>query len=158
MTDATSTELETFEGGTADSDIQAAIQQLRSNVPALYSSLPADSFEDKARTLSLLTDSKPLRDNLDTPISLAHVIVQEAEMPDEKGTLHKQPRILLIDTDDNAYHCISRVVFRDLQNILGIAGHPSTWEKPLTVKASRDGSGQRMFLTLSVVFTKSAKK
>lgn len=135
-----------------DNDVADAIAQLQEGRTALYSSIKGDDQGTRRTVLKAVMSSKAIADNLDKPFKLNHVIVQPTEMLNEStGVYETQPRVILLDEKGTAYHAISKVIFRDIENILAILGEPTSWDGPLDVKVVREGSGNRKFFRLELV-------
>lgn len=138
-----------------DNSIGDAIEQLKSGVAPMFSSIEAKTEDDKLSIFDAVMGSLPLAEHLGTVIDVQNIIVQPVEMADETtGEFSTQPRVILITDKGVAYHAISKVLFRDIQNVLGIIGHPREWSKPLSIQVVREGTGTRKFFTLK----RAAKK
>ena len=121
--------LDTDNSGSA---IAQEIRNLATNNVAFFSTITGTSFEDRVATIEAMTNSEPIKQNLDKTINLVNVIVQSVPMVDQTtGEIQDQPRIVLLDANGSAYHAISGGLWRSVQNILGILPHPSTWPAPL---------------------------
>jgi len=115
-----------------DSAVAQEIRNLATNNVAFYSTIVGDKFEDRVATIEAMTNSLPIKENINKTINLVNVIVQSVPMADQvTGEIKDQPRIILLDADGTAYHAISGGLWRSVQNILGILPHPSTWPAPL---------------------------
>ena len=127
------------------------IANLEQGSMEMFSSIKADTFKGKLESLAAITSSTPISENLNKVIKLKHVVVQKVEMPEEKtGELKPQPRIILIDEAGKAYHAISNPLYRDVKNILMMAGHPNDWEFAVPVKIEQAGTGTRKYFTLKL--------
>ena len=119
----------------------------------IFSTVNASTMEGKAAVYKALNDATPLRDVVGETLSVRDIIVQRVEVETDEGDVVEQPRTSLITSDGAAYSATSNGVFSAVKNILGIFGHPSTWESPLKVvveeKATRRNAMYR-YLTLSL--------
>ena len=119
----------------------------------IFSTVDAKTMEGKAAVYKALNDATPLRDVVGEALSVKDIIVQRVEVETDEGDVVEQPRTSLITSDGAAYSATSNGVFSAVKNILGIFGHPSTWESPLKVvveeKATRRNAMYR-YLTLSL--------
>lgn len=136
----------------SDSGITEAIAALKAGKSAMYSSIKGTSFEARKSVLNAVMGSVAIAENLGKTIDIQDIIVQKVEMLNERsGELEPQPRILLIDKSGTAYHAISAVLFRDIQNVLAILGDPSEWKAPLKASVVKRGTGTRQFFTMELV-------
>jgi hypothetical protein len=119
----------------------------------IFSTVNASTMEGKVAVYKALNDATPLRDVVGETLSVKDVIVQRVEVETDEGDVVEQPRTSLITSDGAAYSATSNGVFSAVKNILGIFGHPSTWESPLKVvveeKTTRRNAMYR-YLTLSL--------
>lgn len=119
----------------------------------IFSTVDADTMEGKATVYKALNDATPLRDLVGETLTLKDVIVQRVEVETEEGDVVEQPRTSLITTSGDVYSATSNGIFSAVRNIIGIFGHPSTWEAPLKVvveeKPARRNAMYR-YLTLSL--------
>jgi hypothetical protein len=119
----------------------------------MFSTVDAKTMEGKAAVYNALNDATPLRDVVGETLSVKDIIVQRVEVETDEGDVVEQPRTSLITSDGEAYSATSNGIFSAVKNILGIFGHPSTWESPLKVvveeKATRRNAMYR-YLTLSL--------
>ena len=145
-------EVDVYAGSATESAVQA-LSAGRSNV---FSTIKGDDFESKAALYNATTDSKPLAENLNKPITIANIVVQVIDIADENtGEVSTVPRTILVDADGTAYHAISSGIFKSVENLLGIFGaDPTKWGGKVTVKAIREGSGTRQYFTLAPVLGK----
>lgn len=148
-------ELAVIEDATAQSvdSLAGKLASLKSgNAGGVLSTLTGTDHKTKIATLSAINNSVPLADNLGKTITVANIIVQPLEMEDEATKqMLAVPRVILIQPDGKAFHAISGVLFRDVQDWFGILGHPSEWEEPLSVKVVQEGTGNRKYFTAKVV-------
>lgn len=127
------------------------IADLRSGgTGGILSTIEGEGFEAKLAALEAINNSKPIAENLNKVIKVANIIVQPIVMQDEKtGEERAQPRVILIEADGTAYHAISGVLFRDVNDWFALLGQPSEWPEGFTlpVKVVRQGSGTSQFFT-----------
>lgn len=132
-----------------------AIERMAAGRSTVMSTVTGDSFADRLTVYNAINNSVPLADNLNKTIEVADFVIQPIDLADEEtGEVRSVARTVIIATDGTAYHAISAVVFRDVQNIIGILGKPGSWDEPLKVKTVRNGSGTRKFMTLVPVIGK----
>ena len=119
----------------------------------IFSTVNAQTMEGKAAVFNALNGATPLRDVVGEILSVKDIIVQRVEVETDEGDVVEQPRTSLITSDGVAYSATSNGIFSAVKNILGVFGHPSTWEAPLKVvveeKATRRNAMYR-YLTLSL--------
>lgn len=134
MTESVSTAVDVLDTNNEGSAVSKEIQNLASGKVAFYSTLTGNDFATKVATVEAMTNSIPVKENLNKTINVANIIVQGIPMVDTAtGELQDQARIILLDADGTAYHAISGGLWRSVQNILGVVGHPSTWPAPLPI-------------------------
>lgn len=138
----------------ADSmDVSSAIESINSGNVAVASSFTGDDFETRKGIMKAMSSSEPVADHLDKEIKLANYVIHAVEMPDENtGELREVARVILIDDKGKAYHAISGAMFKRLETIVGIVGHPENWDSPISVKVTqRKGNGPNKFYDLALV-------
>lgn len=145
--------------GAANDTLRGELTNLNTggSVSGFYSSMKSETFADRIKVSTALSSSAPIADTiLARPINLTHVIIQAADMTNEQtGEAQVVPRVVLITEDGKAYHGISGPLYRDVTNLLGIAGDPARWPEPVTVQVTREGGGTRKYFTLAVLGLKS---
>lgn len=144
-----SAELDTI----SDNGIAAAIAGLQSGRDAdMYHTFTGNDQDTMLQVFAAMSDSQPVADNLNKPITLANVIVQRVELANEQtGEIGSQPRITFVDTENKAYNVTSPVVLRDVRTLFALVGQPATWKAPITVQFQRLGTGTRKFITMKPV-------
>lgn len=135
----------------------AELANLNSGKSLIYSSVTATDFDSRVAVLEALGGSAPLDNNIGKEILLKDVIIQPTIMPNAVGVLNEVPRITLIAADGSSFHVMSDVVYKDLKNIFGVLGSPSTWPAPVPVIASKESAKVGKFITLRVVRKTPAK-
>ena len=142
---------ESTEIATVSNNLGAEIANLSKGNLAVFSTMSGNSFEDKAKLMDALSNSIPVSENLKKTIPLVNVVVESVEMVDEQsGELKSQPRIILIDSEGDAYHAISGPAFRDVKRLLAVMGHPNTWPEPLPVHVVQEGTGTRKYFVVKL--------
>jgi hypothetical protein len=115
-----------------------------------FSSLSLKTQAERVAMLKAVNGSQPLADNLNTPIPVKDIVCQQVQIENEAtGVINDAIRTTLIDGDGNAYHATSKGIFTQVKNMINILGNPNTWDEPVTVTATKEGTGARKFLTLS---------
>jgi hypothetical protein len=119
----------------------------------IFSTVDANTMEGKAAVYKALNDATPLRDVVGETLTVRDIIVQHVDVETEEGEIVEQPRTCLITASGDVYSATSNGIFSAVRNIIGIFGHPSTWEAPLKVtveeKPTRRNAMYR-YLTLSL--------
>lgn len=159
MSDTTTTDVAVIEDENANVprkfNTADAIAGLASGKAAVFSTLIGDDFDTKLALLEAVTDSQAIADNLNKPLRIVNVVIQAVELADDvTGELSEVPRTILIAEDGTAYHAISMGVFRAVETILGVLGHPSTWPSPINIEVKREGKAPRAYYTIRPVKAK----
>lgn len=114
----------------------------------ILSTITGTDFESKLEVLGAMNNSKPLSENLGKKILVKNIIVQPIVMENETTKqMEAQPRVIFIEEDGKAFHAISNVLFRDVNDWFSILGHPSEWAAPLPIVVKQEGVGTRKFFT-----------
>ena len=130
---STSTDLDVLDT-TSDTSLALSIANLGTGKASFYSSLQGEDFATKVATVEAMTNSIPIKENLNTTINVKNIIVQKVPMVNERtGAFEDQPRIVLLDADGTAYHAISGGLYRSIDNIINIVGEPHVWPAPLPI-------------------------
>lgn len=131
---------------------QGAISNLNSGVSALFSSITAETVEEKMQVLDYVTNPEAIADHLGETLNLRHVIAQAVDIADENtGETTEAIRIILVTEEGQAYSAVSKGLFTYLRNLFDIVGHPSSWEKPLPIKVvEKRGRGKFRFMTVEL--------
>ena len=131
--------------------VRTEIANLSKGQTSVFSTITGDGFAPKAALLAALSNSVAVQENLDKHIELVNIVVESIDLVNEgSGELETQPRVILVDADGTAYHAISGPMFRDVQRLLAVMGHPATWPAPLGVKIAREGQGTRKYFVLKL--------
>lgn len=133
--------------GDAISDALMALSS--GNVSAdVFSTLDPSDPESADLTWVALSDSEPVKQNLNKAIEVSAIVILRVELLNEQtGEVESQPRCVFIDTAGKAYHVTSAVVFRDIRTLIALKGKP-TPATPVSVRFEEGGSGSRKFVTL----------
>lgn len=108
------------------------------------------------RLYKVNSDAEPLESNVGKVINLRHYVATVVDFQAEvkPGVYETRTGVRLVLVDDvegKSYATMSEVVLSDLKQLIGLAGHPSTWEEPIKVVAAKvKGRGARSFLTLKI--------
>lgn len=133
------------------SSVSREIQNLASGNAAFLSTIQGNDFNTKIKIVDAMTNSLPVKENLNKTINLVNVIVQSVPMLDtQSGEIKDQPRIILLDADGTAYHAISGGLWRSIQNILGIFPPPAEWPSPLALHIVSAKGRQGDFYTVKM--------
>lgn len=136
MTENMSTEVTEY-APTTRGDVQSTrdkVSALASGNLGVFTTIQGDDFAAKTQVLAALTDAAPLSDHLGETIDLANIVAQVVEVADEEGVLNEATRVILVDANGNAFAGLSDGLFRSVQNIISILGHPATWPQPYPMK------------------------
>lgn len=140
-------------GVVAQYNVGAAIASLNDSSASHYSSIKQDTFAGKRAVAKALANSEPIADNLHKEFNLAHVIVQQVGIADEKtGEVTDSFRVTLITDEGQAYHGTSVGLFNSVRQLLSSLGEPESWDEPIPVKVveKRGRSGWR-YQTIELV-------
>ena len=121
---------------------------MRGGSAGILSTIQGDGFEPKLAALAAMDNSEPISENLKKTIKVANVIVQPIVMKNEDtGAMEAQPRVILIEESGKAYHAISNVLFRCVQDWFALLGQPKDWPAGFTlpVQVYKEGTGNRQF-------------
>lgn len=161
MTTENNTEVAVIDPAFSDDALRQSLEILNRGGGGgnMFSTIKGGGRAEKLATLSAMTASVPVSENLNKSIKVAHIIVQKIEMADETtGELKPQPRIVLIDEGGTAYHAISGALYKSVENIIGIFGSdPAGWGGPIPIKIVQEGSGTRKYFTARVELDKLDK-
>jgi hypothetical protein len=143
----------------AGNNVRSEIANLSQGRTSVFSTISGEGFGPKAALLDALSNSVPVSENLNKHIELVNIVVESIDLVSEQtGELETQPRVILVDVEGTAYHAISGPVFRDVQRLLAVMGHPSSWPTPLGVKFVQGGQGTRKYFTIKLDGGAPAKK
>lgn len=118
-----------------------------------YSSLAITTPEEKAIAFNAMNSPQfKVIDKVKETIMLKDIYVETVNCVNEKdGTIAVCPRIVLVDTEGNAYSCVSVGMFSSLHKLIQVYGEP-TWHDglPVTITHTATRSGYRV-LGLKIV-------
>lgn len=103
-----------------------------------YSSLPTNTHEEKAIAFNAMNSPQfKVVDKVKETINLKDIYVETVNCVNEKdGTIAVCPRIVLVDTEGNAYACVSIGMFSSLHKLIQVYGEP-TWEEGIPVQITQ---------------------
>ena len=121
---------------------------MRGGTAGILSTIQGEGFEPKLAALAAMDNSQPISEHLKKTIKVANIIVQPITMQNEEtGAMEAQPRVIFIEADGKAYHGISNVLFRAVQNWFALLGQPKDWPEGFTlpIQVFKEGTGSRQF-------------
>lgn len=121
------------------------------NNAAFYSSLKGDDPVTKLAVLAAMSNAVPLADNLNKPLNVVNVLVQEVSLTNENtGQTELAPRITLIDADGTAYSATSIGVFSSIKQLLAVGESLlNKPEAPIAMFALEAGVKPKRYMTLN---------
>ena len=127
------------------------VNAFSASAPAFFCSFAPKSDAEKVELYNAMNapDVK-LSDHIGQEINMRDVIIEPVEIQNEDGTQTTAPRIIIIDTDGNSYHCVSTGIYNALRRLAGIFGAP-TWQNGLKVKVKQLSFGSNRVFTLDAV-------
>lgn len=134
-----------------------AVAAMSAGASSIFSTIQADTPEGKLATLEAVTNAEPVGDHLGETILLRDVIVQATTLSDDEKGERDALRTILIADDGTAYAAVSDGLFKALQNIFSIMGHPNSWADPLPIQVV-EVKGRRGYKFFTVKIDTSAKK
>lgn len=135
------------------------IVSINNGTAAFYSSLTGDDFDTKMAVVSALSNAEPLSEHLKEPLKLVNVIIQEVELENEQTKrMESAPRCTLILEDGTALAATSIGIFSSLKQLLGAAGEPSTWERPVECYAVEEKARKGMGKYMTIKYGTPSKK
>lgn len=128
------------------------VQNIGKSSAGEYSSLSAETFEDKLALVTAVQSSEPVDPTiLNKKINWRHIIVQTPEMLNEQTKeMERTPRMVFVADDGKAYHAFGAPLFRDVRQVLSILGEPQTWPGALPATIKKEGTGSRKYFTLKI--------
>ena len=110
-----------------------AVSIFEQNSKPSYSSIKADSEEDKIKLLNALENCDfVLNDLAPTEIAVKDVFIQPYEKKTEDGDVKQKYRTILFDTEGKSYITTSSYFFFTLSKIFNVLGTPDKWSKSYT--------------------------
>lgn len=128
---------------------------------SIYTTVQGDDMDTKLAVIGAISGADRIDEHLDEKIELVDFVIQAIEVSDPtSGQVNAATRVILIDADGAAYAGISKPLVSSLQLLTQLAGHPSTWEKPVTVvvQTVKTRAGFTAFNLVPYVASKLAKK
>lgn len=119
-----------------------------SGVATIFSTIRTDSLAAKVELFTALSTAQPMEDHLDKTINLKHIVAQVVEVAQDDGSMTDAVRVIIIDEAGEAYAAISSGMFKALEEMIQVLGHPDTWNGaaiPIVVKAEKSRRGRRFF-------------
>lgn len=117
-----------------------------------YSSLPTNTMEEKAIAYNAMNNpAHRISEMINREICIKDIYVETVECVNEKdGTVAVCPRIVLVDTNGEAYSCVSVGMFGSLEKLIRVYGEP-TWTDGILVEINQNKTRRGMnILTLKV--------
>lgn len=128
----------------------------------MFCSLNADTVEGKAKLFNAMNNpDKHLKDCINEVIvaqdlfcetvTLTKKSTDGSDVLDEHGNPITSvcPRIVIIDTEGEAYQCVSMGIYNAFKKLITIFG-PPTWSEGIPLKVRQINKGTRNILTLEV--------
>ena len=110
-----------------------AVSIFEQNNKPSYTSIKADSEEDKIKLLNALENCDfLLNDVAPTELAVKDVFIQPYEKEAEDGETKQKYRTILFDTEGKSYVTTSTYFFFALSKIFNVLGTPDKWSKPYT--------------------------
>lgn len=105
--------------------VQQGEQVMTPPMGNVWSSIHAESMEEKLDLYDAVSDSESLDDHVNEVISVQDVVIQPVEMVDDKtGEVVHRNRIVLVTPAGEAFGCVSSGVETSLRNLFAIVGMP----------------------------------
>lgn len=96
--------------------------------------MPATLDEKKALYNAMTRPEHRFSDCLNQVVDVHNCFIEEVEMSnDDTGEVHKLPRVVLIDGNNEGYVAISRGVYRDFVRVCQVFGMPP-WNDGVRIK------------------------
>jgi hypothetical protein len=132
--------------GTDVALLERRLKGLKGQATNVVSTIKGDSFEDRLKTMELVTGSTPFADLGDGgTIGLVDVIVQTIEMDG-----NAVPRVILVDENGDAYHAISSPILGSIETLFGVVGaDTSKWARPISTTLVKVKAAKGTAFTLS---------
>lgn len=145
------------------SDIITALATVNADsTPTVYSSMRADTLQEKAERFNAISDPKHrLGDVINQVIWIKDVFIEVIELArtDDKGNavldetgapiMDTAPRIVLIDRDGETYQAVATSVLNQLYRMFNDFGQP-TWEPAIPVEIKQRSIGTNRVYTFKV--------
>ena len=133
--------------GLATIDVRDA---LSSQSNGAYSSLKSGTMKEKALFHNATSNpAHKVGDYINRTIKVKDIYVESIELTDDDGNVSVAPRIVLVDTEGEAYQAVSRGVLNALTHLIQTFGEP-TWDEGLPLIVRQVSFGKNQMLTLDV--------
>lgn len=149
----------------ADLEDSQAVEHLIANFAdatgSIYTTVQGDDMDTKLAVIGAISGADRIDEHLDEKIMLVDFVIQAIEVSDPNtGQINAATRVILIDDQGEAYAGISKPLVSSLQLITQLAGHPSTWAKPVAVVVQhvKTRAGFTAFNLVPYAASKLAKK
>lgn len=112
------------------------IGQVTETVNSVCSIKPQNEDEEVELFNAINDVTCPIKEMVNTPIEMKGCYLEEVVITSEEtGLKSKELRVVIIDTDNNAYSAMSKGVMMSLQKIFALKGSPfvKAWEKPVVI-------------------------
>lgn len=120
-------------GGLLEARVAGLLDTARSRIT---SSMPTGTEEEQDAMFNAMTNSEPLKENLNKAFNLKHVIVEPVTITDPNtGEANDAPRAVLVKDDGTSYHATSNGVLSSLERLFRVYGTPEHWATPKRVVA-----------------------
>ena len=121
----------------------------------VINTVPMDTIVNRKLVFNSTESARALDDFIGKRIDLVDVIVQVGEFANEQtGAIERQPRVILIDKDGNAYVGVSMPLYRTTRSLLrSFADETGRLPEPMGITVTREqGSVKgRTFFRLKLV-------
>lgn len=117
-----------------------------------YCSMVANTPKEQAALFNAMNNPEfRLADCINETIKVKDVFVEVVNCANEDtGDVVACPRIVLIDSNNKGYQCVSVGIFSALKKLFGVYGEPTKWKAPINLKVKQITKGKKQMLTLNV--------
>lgn len=118
---------------------------------AQYCSMKADTDKAKAEMFNAINAPEfRVADFINKTILAKDIYIEVVEcVKQETGEVTACPRIVIIDSDNKAYQCVSVGIYSAIKKVIQFFGEP-TWEKPIPLEVKQVTKADRKMLTLNI--------
>ena len=119
----------------------------------IYSSMIAESFEDKKRIFQAMNaNGEKMSEHINETITINDIFIESVTFIDEEsGEVVTAPHVVVVSNDGIIYSAFSNGIFNAVKKIFQAFGEPATWESPLNVVIKQVNSKKRKYLTFDIV-------
>ena len=115
----------------------------------VWSSIKADTQEERLTVYAAISDSESLEEYVDSVIMVRDVVVQPVEVENNKtGEMLEATRIVLVSETGEAYGCTSLGVETSVKNLFCIVGYPPWHPSIPLVPVKKNGKKGYKFTSL----------